>query len=81
MIYSVESKYFGLIAEKPIGAGLQPKYCSQNLLALIGGDIGGGLKQCTGNSVKFGIIKKRIDMVYEKEQYLFKRCCNKRYYN
>ena len=31
----------------------------------------------TENSVKFRMVKKRIDLVYGKEQYLFKIYCNK----
>ncbi len=31
----------------------------------------------TGNSVKFRMVKKRIYLVYGKEQYLFKMYCNK----
>ncbi len=31
----------------------------------------------TGTSVKFRMVKERIDLVYGKEQYLFKIYCNK----
>jgi hypothetical protein len=39
---------------------------------LVGGEYPGRSKKCTGNSVKFRIIKKRIDRVYEMEQYFSK---------